>query len=1450
MPGPTFDEAKDLLAERLRALNAVGTDGFEGLMRDVLSEITGQLFRLAKSGPQGGSDVRTIGHNTIHIGLEGKRYGAGTTLRLDELQAKVVDAAKQQDPVDLWVLAATREITATDVEGLEQTGRDHGITVLVLDWPSRSGALPDLVAMCLEAPHAVQSHFQPDKKLSSAIAAIKRHADYVSFSDRLKRRLLAPDIGYAAAAETMQKWIMGGLHSEANSAARLGGRFNNLLDTRVKRVARVSLNQQLDNWLKDCRPAALIGDEGVGKTWSFLSWWLMQVEMGKQLPLTIFVSAKEVQDENVEDLIVRLLTKRLELRDKEFWMRRLRQWLCAEFAAPQVLLVIDGLNQNWLKNDWADFLQPLFQENWAKRFAVLITCWPNHWKDLHHLTPLTPEPHLIEVKPFDDPELDELLALHGLMRNHFSRDVIELMKVPRLSLLAITERSALAESGDTTSERLAYEDWKHRVRRRGTSLAISDEEFHEFIRGLGSSLRNSIDDAVFTSRDIFERLGKDSGKGRADLLGTVGELIAGRWLQAGEKPNHFRVNKDLIPFALGLVLADELKTENEDVAAAITVANFIDPFKGQSLGVAILRATVTICLLDANVGRPARRVILKRWLSEQNFSHADFESYWRLIGLDVELVCQVTEETRLARIGGGSFTDEIMIKGLVNAYEFPEVGPRLVSRVTTWLGWLWENPDEGRFIGKVDPTSTRSEKNIQRTQGNFAEWLKSDISAQYPFVEVAPAGDASWLSHRVFGILSFLPHKPFINAFLAWGISRAIMGVPRHDDELSWVLRLNEKDPESFGPAFLDAIEKLQTPNQTILTKAASSLLQAFATRETEARLKIIRALDSSEKKTYSKAVPELNPLDPSSQLLAEHISENIDGSTLWSQNRQIGNPDLRFEQLKTYLARLAPQRLRDIIGEAAVSAPTRSDAELLGLLRQLHRILLALKPNERQALIVATDRTIGEGKITEPNELAWWRMHRLELRLWDVPEKDRLKILQGEGLDLHAHIEPSKVLMRLDQASLHHLLDGLPLTGDQELVLGTLRYLCAIADDNTLKSCLGSAEFLSSEDDSIRRAALELVSSIYDPIVMETVAASGWKSEGVKDRSERIHGSIALLSASEVLQRPELVERADREIIAIQLSRHPDSTSALRDYDIFVREEINNLLLKQATRVLGDSWARHDKSMRILLIKSPGFLQWFDLWLHEHNEIPNTALYDEFPLITLCYALIETSPALGVNLWRKLNHAMSEGIIKNRKLRFLPMAAPPGKDSGAGREEVLALSILDQDLADLAQAALEGDNANWLEKTIRDGESTDRVDHIARAYTLLGFSDATPKFEAIWLEFEQRKPTDGWLADVYHKSYTAFLRNQWARHWYRAYLSANDPIDAFANYELLIDAVDGRARLWISKRELRTMTYMLRKHWDANIDTLNKSIKRKREDLKDRLFWTKTMSRTQWPWL
>lgn len=65
------------------------------------------------------------------------------------------------------------------------------------------------------------------------------------------------------------------------------GKFNDVLDPGRARIPRPRYEVQLDQWVTSGRPSVLLGDEGLGKTWLFLSWWHARINAAADLPLTL-----------------------------------------------------------------------------------------------------------------------------------------------------------------------------------------------------------------------------------------------------------------------------------------------------------------------------------------------------------------------------------------------------------------------------------------------------------------------------------------------------------------------------------------------------------------------------------------------------------------------------------------------------------------------------------------------------------------------------------------------------------------------------------------------------------------------------------------------------------------------------------------------------------------------------------------------------------------------------------------------------------------------------------------------------------------------------------------------------------------------------------------------------------------------------------------------------------
>lgn len=127
-----YKENLDIIKTGILSLKATGGDGFEGLLRIALTNLTGIPFRLAASGLQGGVDGDSVMPGDP-VCFEAKRY-SGDINRNDVL-AKIVDLARNKDAADrLWILGATIEINTQLASTIQEDGDQNAVSTFILDW--------------------------------------------------------------------------------------------------------------------------------------------------------------------------------------------------------------------------------------------------------------------------------------------------------------------------------------------------------------------------------------------------------------------------------------------------------------------------------------------------------------------------------------------------------------------------------------------------------------------------------------------------------------------------------------------------------------------------------------------------------------------------------------------------------------------------------------------------------------------------------------------------------------------------------------------------------------------------------------------------------------------------------------------------------------------------------------------------------------------------------------------------------------------------------------------------------------------------------------------------------------------------------------------------------------------------------------------------------------------
>ena len=239
---------------------------------------------------------------------------------------------------------------------------------------------------------------------------------------RVLDRFTKADIGYTNARRASERWLVQAQSSLANAKSRLGG-HHNLGESEYGVIPRADVNAQLDDWYSgDNCTSVLLGDEGTGKSWAVLDWHTKLKFNPSGAPLTLYLSAGAINSSNLKGTLAETLYTQTLVRSVSFWEKCLALWESAGGGGVRILIIIDGINENFQFTDWAGWIQPLFEDRLRGMYRVILSCWRNWWTDtLAGLVNLTPKPQEISVEPFSETELDFLLMSMNLQRSDFAK---------------------------------------------------------------------------------------------------------------------------------------------------------------------------------------------------------------------------------------------------------------------------------------------------------------------------------------------------------------------------------------------------------------------------------------------------------------------------------------------------------------------------------------------------------------------------------------------------------------------------------------------------------------------------------------------------------------------------------------------------------------------------------------------------------------------------------------------------------------------------------------------------------------------------------------------------------------------------------------------------------------------------------------------------------------------
>ena len=185
---------------------------------------------------------------------------------------------------------------------------------------------------------------------------------------------------------------------------------------------------------------------------------------------------------------------------------------------------------------------------------------------------------------------------------------------------------------------------------------------------------------------------------------------------------------------------------------------------------------------------------------------------------------------------------------------------------------------------------------------------------------------------------------------------------------------------------------------------------------------------------------------------------------------------------------------------------------------------------------------------------------------------------------------------------------------------------------------------------------------------------------------------------------------------------------------------------------------------------------------------------------MALCEALLVHEPEQGSRLWRALRRSMMTrylGEAEMEELLHMVIRAPDSPAVARLREEIAELkhSHTDRALFDLSIAASYNNKREWLHTIIQEDRASPYAWRQIRATILEGFcTNNTLPITMAWPDGEIKTER----TRIAQMSARSAWREACTRHWWKVYLDARDPGEAYAAWVLFLRSADRRIWVWM----------------------------------------------------
>ena len=765
----------------LSALQAIvvaeTTSTFEQAVGELLGNLLETTFAVARSGFQHGSDMSTAGRNGRDVRVECKRYRPTTPQKDRELQGEIDEVIADKPSLEVWVLAATNQVTAQTENALQKKADLYGLPILVIDWKATGS--PSLAALLAYDPIVTGKYFGARAQKLAA----RLQPDLALAADRLRRELESWHIGFESLRLDSLAQLQAIRRSPATSVAQLGQVVGQGL-----KIVRAALMTELDNWwtapLAPDSPVCIVGDDGVGKSWAVVD-WLGRAEA--TLPIALLIPASAAPEPRhrsatgLKDFLAERLYFLTGVRDIAHWRGRVERLLARPPGeGPAFLLVFDGMNQE-PDVDWRHFFQALQADPFAGRVRAIATTRQTHFENnLRRLKPLLAPAIKTELGNFDDNEFDQMLALNGLTHSDVPTDLVKYARNPRLFALAIGLRSQLAGAKSVTLHRLLLEYGRDTLGQR----AHSEAEWHEWLRDVAARTRQRL--STYTMPELTQATYR-ANLSHTEVDRRLSEIVDGIFAEQATA-DKIALTPALVEHALGLALLESFEVTLDPKKFEAELDKWLDPISGLVQRADVLRAAVSIALATGRQALLASLTIA--WLQTQNLPATHRQEILALAPALPDVLLELVERSPRATHGSTQRLALAALRGIDRSDA--RVRDMLLGRATRWLAVVSRDVTPQSSVDPEGQAEKHRADRLVKRVGHDQSGPMTVLGAPLLFVDRDPEA----LAACVPALLEGYPLADAVPAFVTGAVASVISMMKPHWGELKWMCLLNELDPQ------------------------------------------------------------------------------------------------------------------------------------------------------------------------------------------------------------------------------------------------------------------------------------------------------------------------------------------------------------------------------------------------------------------------------------------------------------------------------------------------------------------------------------------------------------------------------------------------------------------------------------------------------------------------------